>query len=195
MSDGRVNVTIYGQSYVVSGGDDAKTIRLAEYVDKMMNEIAENVSGSLVDIAVLTALNIADDFSSYKDTMRGIEDNFAEIEAEKMRYAALWEEARQNLQHYKEERNSFNEKREDLQSAAAEKDREAAELRIKISELETLLNEYKEKNRELESRLDSDGSGPASCDADERIRELESDYFDLEMENVRLKSELAKLAK
>lgn len=178
MSDGRVSVTIYGQNYVVSGGDEERTVEVAAYVDDSMSKIGEVVNGSISDIAVLAALNITDAFFSYKESMRDAERNLDAIEAEKKRYAALWEEAKVSLQRYKEESRKFADKRDEMQAGLTDKDNE--------------IEEYKRKISELEKKLENSAC-VVDDSVDERIRELESDCFDLEMENVRLKSELSKL--
>ena len=178
MSDGRVSVTIYGQNYVVSGGDEERTVRVAAYVDDSMSRIGEVLNASISDIAVLSALNIADAFFAYKESMRDVERNLDAIEAEKKRYAALWEEAKGILQRYKDESRKFADKRDEMQAGLTDKNKEIDEYKQKISELE----------KKLANAVLSGGES-----VDERIRELESDCFDLEMENVRLKNELSKL--
>ncbi len=63
-----VQVEIFGQSYAVRAGTDAKYIeQLASYVDAQMREVAET-SGAVdtMRIAVLTALNIADEYFQLK---------------------------------------------------------------------------------------------------------------------------------
>ena len=110
--------------------------------------------------------------------MRDVERNLDAIEAEKKRYAALWEEAKGSLQRYKDESRKFADKRDEMQAGLTDKNKEIDEYKQKISELE----------KKLANAVLSGGES-----VDERIRELESDCFDLEMENVRLKNELSKL--
>ena len=61
-------VEIYGQSYNLRGtGDPAYIQELATYVDGKMNQLAD--SSSTVDslkVAILTALNIADEYHQIK---------------------------------------------------------------------------------------------------------------------------------
>ncbi|HUP64705.1 MAG TPA: cell division protein ZapA [Thermoanaerobaculia bacterium] len=63
-----VTVQIYGQSYNVRGeGDPAYLTELAEIVDARMREIAPEVAtGDPTRIAILAALNIADEFARYR---------------------------------------------------------------------------------------------------------------------------------
>jgi cell division protein ZapA len=70
-----VKVDIYDQSYNVNARDDEDHVReLAAYVDRKMHEVAE--ATRIVDslkVAVLAALNIADEFFSLRSRQREIE--------------------------------------------------------------------------------------------------------------------------
>jgi cell division protein ZapA len=70
-----VKVDIYDQSYNISAGDNEAHIReLAAYVDSKMREVAE--ATRMVDsvkVAVLAALNIADEYFSVRSRQQGIE--------------------------------------------------------------------------------------------------------------------------
>lgn len=63
-----VSVEIYGQIYNVRGeGDPAYLTELAKLVDTRMREIAGQFSAiDPMKIAILAALNIADEYSRYK---------------------------------------------------------------------------------------------------------------------------------
>lgn len=69
-------VTIYGQSYRVKGQDPAQIDEVAEYVNKMMSQILGGPGQGLsTKGAVLTALNIADEwFSNRNETERIISE-------------------------------------------------------------------------------------------------------------------------
>ena len=63
-----VSVEIYGQTYNVRGeGDPAYLTELAQIVDSRMREIAPQVAtGDPTRIAILAALNLADEFTRYR---------------------------------------------------------------------------------------------------------------------------------
>jgi cell division protein ZapA len=65
---GSTNVEIFGQTYLVRGdGDPNYLLELARFVDSRMRDVAAQVA--TVDpakIAILAALNIADEFSRYR---------------------------------------------------------------------------------------------------------------------------------
>ena len=71
------SVEIFGQSYNVRGeGDPDYLTELARFVDSRMREVAAQVSTvDPMKIAILAALNIADEFSRYRkqhDSATGI---------------------------------------------------------------------------------------------------------------------------
>lgn len=71
-----VTVQIYGEQYTVKAGDDADYIRdVARIVDEKMREIA--ASGKVVatsKIAILAALNIADELTRAREGKPGAGD-------------------------------------------------------------------------------------------------------------------------
>ena len=62
------SVEIFGQTYNVRGeGDPDYLVELARFVDSRMREVAAQVSTvDPLKIAILAALNIADEFSRYR---------------------------------------------------------------------------------------------------------------------------------
>ena len=65
----KTTIHIFGQDYVVKGNESEEYISmLADYVDKKMGQISENASAlPPVKVAVLTALNIADELSKLQE--------------------------------------------------------------------------------------------------------------------------------
>jgi len=65
------SVDIYGRRYNIGGEHDPETIqKLAEYVDRRIRQMADQAeSGDDVGIAVLAALNIADDYYRAQKTL------------------------------------------------------------------------------------------------------------------------------
>ena len=68
------SVEIFGQTYNVRGeGDPDYLAELARFVDSRMREVAANVATvDPMKIAILAALNIADEFSRYRKEHTGI---------------------------------------------------------------------------------------------------------------------------
>ncbi len=66
-SVGSVRVEIFDQAYNLRGSDPAYILRLAEYVDAKMRAVAEQTATvDSVRLAVLAALNIADEYHLLK---------------------------------------------------------------------------------------------------------------------------------
>src|SRR5437016_13677466 len=64
-----ISVEIFGQTYNVRGGegDPNYLMELARFVDSRMREVAAEVATvDPIKIAILAALNIADEFSRYR---------------------------------------------------------------------------------------------------------------------------------
>lgn len=62
--ESKVKVKIYGSEYSIKGDADPEYIqRLAEYLNNRMVETGKNLSsGNVLQIAILAALNIADEY-------------------------------------------------------------------------------------------------------------------------------------
>lgn len=71
-----IRVSIFGRDYNIKGGSDEDYIRnLAEYVDSVMKDIADN-AGALSSgrIAILAALNIADEMHKNRERFHEFTD-------------------------------------------------------------------------------------------------------------------------
>jgi len=72
----RTNVKIYGTEYVIVGQESSNHVRLvASIVDKKMREInGKNTSLDLNKLAVLTAVNIVNDYIKLIDRVEELEN-------------------------------------------------------------------------------------------------------------------------
>ena len=71
-SNGSVRVEIFDQAYNLRGSDADYIIRLADYVDAKMRAVAEQTNTiDTVRLAVLAALNIADEYHLLKRKQEG----------------------------------------------------------------------------------------------------------------------------
>ena len=85
MSDGRViTVEIHGQRYPIrSSLDQEYVLRLAAYVDQKIGAAAESTpSGDSLRLAVLAALNIADELFRIREATRAKDTQIAERASE-----------------------------------------------------------------------------------------------------------------
>lgn len=71
-----VHVEIFGQTYAVQAGTEAGYVeQLAEFVDSQMREVSRSAGAvDSVRIAVLAALNIADELFQAQSRLRGIDE-------------------------------------------------------------------------------------------------------------------------
>ena len=152
MENNKVKIRIYGQEYTIVGErSQDEIIKAAQYVDERMQFIGRNSNlGSTTSLAVLSAVNIADEIFSIKEELEQLRTLNAQLEADAKKYVDLWDDAKKNVIQY---RNEI----EDLRKKASDD-----------SQLREIQRRYKE---------------------------LESSFFDLQMENVQLKSRLEKTEK
>jgi cell division protein ZapA len=70
----KVKVNIFGNTYNIQGDATPEYIlQLAEFVNDKMGEVNKNITNAnLVQIAILTALNIADEYFQLKEMKVGI---------------------------------------------------------------------------------------------------------------------------
>ena len=75
--NGSVRVEIYDQTYQLRGSDPAYINQLADYVDTKMRLIAQQASTvDSLRVAVLAALNIADEYLMLKRKFDTIDSNY-----------------------------------------------------------------------------------------------------------------------
>jgi cell division protein ZapA (FtsZ GTPase activity inhibitor) len=106
MSDSnRVNVTIFKREYTVSGSKPRDhIIKVADHVDNVMTDISGRAGdASMSSIAVLTAVNIADDLFVAKDSINDKEVEKEQLQKDIAHYIQLWEEAKRNFLRHKED--------------------------------------------------------------------------------------------
>lgn len=151
--DNKATVKIYGQEYNITGDKSEEQIRkIAEYVDnkmRLISRVAGNSAGG--SIAILSAVNIAEEYFDALEQIEVLRTSKAQIENDSKYYLKMWEDAKKNFRQNKDEMTSM-------------KNREH-ENETRFKELQAKCSEY------------------------------ENSFFDLQMENIQLKSELAKLKK
>lgn len=80
-----VEITILGQKFVIrSDSDESYVKEVAAFVDQKMNEVLQKTkSVSSLSVAILSAMNIADDFFRYKgkkeESCQGVEKKIKQI--------------------------------------------------------------------------------------------------------------------
>lgn len=153
MENNKAKVRIYGQEYTVAGERDEETIRqIAAYVNEKMRELGRNFStNGQGTLAVLTAINIADEYFEAQEEIHSLREAKLKLERDTEHYLKMWDEAKKNFVQYKE------------QAAKVLEEKQQSE----------------ERYEELQARC----------------KEFENSFFDLQMENLQLKSELERYKK
>lgn len=180
----KVTVNIYGNEFTVGGDKQEEQImRIASHVDLRMKQIAgDEYNGPLSSLAILTAMNICEEYFEVQDQVNDLQRNKSKLEADCQHFEQMWDEAKKSFLVYKEdsqaEIQALNEQKEALRSKISEKDHEIEEMK---------------KNQKLaEDDARREGEEAASA-ATQQFKDMENNFFDLQMENIQLKSELEKL--
>ncbi len=177
MESNKVSVKIYGQEYVISGEKNREQIvKVAAYVDNRMHEIASAATScSVTDLAVLSAVNIADESFDCKDEVEELKKLNIQLEKDAQHYVQLWDEAKKNFLQYKEETQGVMQQGNDLRQEIAAKEREIQDIRKASEEAAAKVSE------QCQAEI---------AEAEAKCKELENSFFDLQMENLQLKKEL-----
>ena len=179
METSKVSVRIYGTDYNIAGAKSEEDIRrVAEYVDGKMREIAAATKLPVSALAVLTAVNATDDYFSREDEITELKHRNYKLEQDVEKMNSLWEEAKQSQARHQEELDRLNSEKNELAGSLSEKEKELEDLRLMAKGLEQKL-------------IDAENAVTTGSEA--KVKELETAIFDLEMENVQLKSELGRL--
>ncbi|MBQ3921165.1 MAG: cell division protein ZapA [Firmicutes bacterium] len=198
----KVTVKIYGQEYTIAGEQSREHImKVADLVDSKMNELSAPGT-SLGATAVLAALNIADDYFTKDEDVNLLLEQNLKLEADTKKYESMWEELKQSFAKYKEEVAAAGQQRELVERRYMEKEQQYREKDQQISQLTAELSETRKHNdvlrlriEDLNAKINTMESAPEASlkqisDLEAKCRDLESSFFDIQMENIHLKNEL-----
>ncbi|MDD4565237.1 MAG: cell division protein ZapA [Eubacteriales bacterium] len=198
----RVTVKIYGQEYTIAGDKSREhIIKVADHVNMRMHEIEKVLSGvSISSLAVLSAINVADDYFTVIENLSSLRSQNEQLEKDSQHYIQLWDEAKKSFLQYKEDAQASIEQKEELQRMFNEKTVDLDRTTMSLRQLEAKYTDLLQKNEELSNKLKtqqedrvSDSSALEEMEA--KCKDMENSFFDLQMENIRLKSDLDKYRK
>ena len=196
-----VAVKIYGQEYNISGEASREHImRVADYVDNKMQEIGDAINASNSGVAVLAAVNIADEYFARENDIAELQEKNDQLVSDTQRYSLLWEEAKQSLAQYKEEMAGTRAQQEENLRTLTEKNDRIAELTRQLQEVNGHNEGLRARCEELTRRAESAEAAPEEAqrtirELEAKSRDIESSFFDIQMENIHLKNELENLRK
>ncbi|MCR5481818.1 MAG: cell division protein ZapA [Clostridia bacterium] len=181
-SSNKVNVKIYGQEFTIAGDTSREHIEhVAEYVDKKMHEIsAAFTKKNPVTVAILAAVNAADDYFEQLEKNQSLQEVNEQLTKDTDHYVMLWEECKTNFVQCKEEAASTAKQKEELMTKAKEQEDEIAKLRAELEDMKKSMGENSDR---------------ALSQAEEKYKDLENNFFEIQMENIRLKNENEKMKK
>ena len=181
MKNNKAKVKIYGQEYTISGEmTKEEIIQVAAHVDMKMQEITEAAKAAGVipsNIAVLSAVNIAGEYFKALDDVEEYKRLNAQLEKDAQHYVQLWDEAKKSYTEYKEETQQIVQQKEELMESIRQRDGEISRLKMAAED--------------ARSQAQS-GMEEVVSEIEDKCRELENSFFDLQMENLQLKKELEK---
>ncbi len=198
----KVTVKIYGQEYTIAGNTPREHImRVADYVNTKMLEIARALpAGSVSSLAVLAAVNVADDYFSAVERLNDLNLQNEQLEKDTKHYVQLWDEAKKSFLQYKEDAQASIEQKEELQRLFNEKTVDLDRMTTSYRQLEEKYTALLSKNEEMSGRIIAQQEEKASestalKDLEAKCKDMESSFFDLQMENIRLKGDLDRYKK
>ena len=198
----RVTVKIYGQEYTIAGSSSGEQIVLvANHVDTMMQELASGLPAlPTSSLAVLTAVNIANDYFDEKERTEELESTISDLKKDANHYIQMWEDAKASFKQYKEDAQNSIEQLQELQriynmkNVELNKANEALDdMKSRCEELKADLAEAKEQLARSEESKSAESAG--AKELRDKYKELESSFFDIQMENLQLKNDLDELKK
>ena len=149
MEDRKVGVRIYGQDDMISGERDEQTIvEIAAYVDAKMREIARFFAGGAQgSLAVLAAVNVADELFEAKEKIAELKAAKAQMEKDSQHYLKMWDEAKKSFMQYKDEAVKSADERK-------ESEEKYRRLEAKCSEFENSCFDLQMENVQLKNELE-----------------------------------------
>ncbi|MBR5315689.1 MAG: cell division protein ZapA [Firmicutes bacterium] len=147
--ENKVTVKIYGQEYTITGDKSGEEIRrIAEYVDNKMRLISR-VAGEAAQgsIAILSAINIAEEYFDALAQMEALRTSKTQLENDSKYYLKMWEDAKSNFSQYKENLA-------DMKMQRQEHEDRFKELQAKCTEYENSFFDLQMENIQLKSELE-----------------------------------------
>ena len=193
----KVTVNIYGQEYTfASTKSRERMIAIASHVNDVFESlVGQGADGSVARLTMLAAINIAEQLFEGRDEYTAIEREKDELSKEIAHFQQLWEEAKRSHLQYKDDAKELHEQKDAMQEKLNAKTievdnlfRNAEERERVVRKLETELEEANEKLRNVSDQ--SEEGGELIRELKEKLKEIEGNYFELQMENIQMKGDL-----
>lgn len=155
MENNKVKVRIYGQEYTIAGEKDEETIRkIAGHVNEKMRQLGRSFSNNGQGaLAVLTAINIAEEYFGVLDDMEELKESKAQLEQETEHYLKMWDEAKKSFALYKEnaakaaeDKKESEDKYKELEARCSEFENSFFDLQMENLQLKKELEKYRKSD-------------------------------------------------
>ena len=193
----KVTVLVFGQEYTLAGDMPRDyVLKLADHVDAKMREVDGGAGAQPISaVAVLAAMLIADEYYSQDGDISSLLEQNKKLSENAQSYERMWEELKANYASYKEEVASMQSNRETLQRYIAEKDQQLSSVSSELEEEKRYNEELRGRVDELLARVQKSDNAPLEAqkkieELETRCRDIESSFFDIQMENIHLKNDL-----
>ena len=193
----KVTVMIYGQEYTFAAGKSRdRIITVAHHVDEVIRKlVAQGADGSVARLSMLAAINITEEVFAEREAQVEGEREKEQLKKDIVHFQQLWEEAKRSHLQYKDDAKAIQEQKDAIQekynSKCVEVDnlhRTIAEKDAQIRQIETELDKANERLRNIINQ--SEEGGEQIRELRERLKEIEGNYFELQMENIQMKGDL-----
>jgi cell division protein ZapA (FtsZ GTPase activity inhibitor) len=193
----KVTVRIYGQDYTVAAAQPRERIvRIAGYVDEVMRELVGRIpNGSVSALAMLAAVNVTGELFDERDSKLENEREKEQLAKDIAHYQQLWEEAKRTHLQYKDDVKTIQEQKDALQERLNAKSIEHDSLLRKAEERDAVVtrleSEVEGANARLRNAADQrEGNSEQLRELKDKLKEIEGNYFELQMENIQMKGDL-----
>jgi cell division protein ZapA (FtsZ GTPase activity inhibitor) len=193
----KVTVRIYGQDYTVAAAQPRERIvRISGYVDEVMRELVGRVpNGSVSALAMLAAVNITGELFDERDSKGENEREKEQLAKDIAHYQQLWEEAKRTHLQYKDDVKAIQEQKDALQERLNAKSIEYDNLLRKAEERNAVVTRLESEVEGVNARLRNaadqrEGNSEQLRELKDKLKEIEGNYFELQMENIQMKGDL-----
>ena len=192
-----ITVLVHGQEYSLSGDMPRDyVLKLAAKVDEKMRDLDDGSNSQpLSALAVLSGMLIADEYYTLAAGQESLKEQNQKLAENAQSYERMWEELKENYAAYKEEVAGMSSSRETMQRYIAEKDQQIETANLELANQKRINESLRARNEELAAKVAQIDNAPIEAqkkieELETRCRDIESSFFDIQMENIHLKNEL-----
>lgn len=193
----KVTVKIHGQEYTFASAQTRnRMIAVANHVDEVIRDlVAKGADGSTARITMLAAINIAKELFEEREGQSESERERVQMDKDIAHYQQLWEEAKRSHLQYKDDVKSVQDQKDSLQERLNAKSIEVDGLVRAAEERDELIRkleiELEAANNKLQNVSEQSEEGSEQIrELKDKLKEVEGNYFELQMENIQMKGDL-----